>query len=135
MAAPVDRPGTRAAARHALLGVALALGTVAAPAGATPAAGRYEAVLCVRNADAPPNCGPAELSVRTGGQVRLQVSDIVWDLVLRDGQAAVVVSQGSVQLDEFNAPAEWSGPALRFVDNEKRLSYEVQIGAPRQVAR
>ena len=130
-----DRSRARASAWCAPFGVALALGVLAAPAGATPAAGRYDAVLCVRNADAPPNCGPAELSVRAGGQVRLQVSDIVWDLVVRDGLAAVVVTQGSVQLDEFDAPAEWSGPALRFVDNQKRLRYEVQIGAPRQVAR
>jgi len=130
-----QRIRTRAAARRALLGAALALGAVAASASATPAAGRYDAVLCVRNADGPPNCGPAELRIRAGGEVRLQVSDIVWDLVLRDGSAAVVVTQGSVQLDEFDAPAEWAGPALTFVDNQKRLRYEVQLGAPRQVAR
>jgi hypothetical protein len=130
-----DRSRTRAATRRVLLGAVLALGALAAAANAMPAAGRYDAVLCVRNADGPPNCGPAELSVHAGGELRLQVSDIVWDLVLRDGSAAVVVTQGSVQLDEFDAPAEWSGPALRFVDNQKRLRYEVQIGAPRQVAR
>ena len=135
MARAADCIRTHAAARRALPGVALALSLLATPAGAMPEAGRYEAILCVRNAEAAPNCGPAELSVRTGGQVRLQVSDIVWDLVLRDGLAAVVVTQGTVQIDEFNAPAEWSGPALRFVDSEKRLRYEVQIGAPRQVAR
>ena len=89
----------------------------------------------MRNADAAPNCGPAELSVRPDGQVRLQVSDIIYDLVLRGGLAAVVVTQGSVTLDEFDAPAEWAGPALRFVDAQKRLRYEVQLGAPRQAAR
>src|SRR5690349_13007438 len=78
------------------------------PGGAPPASGLYAATLCVTNAQQAPNCGPAELSVR-GPEVVLQVADIVWRLRITGRQAAVVVTQGSVQLDEFDAGAEWSG--------------------------
>jgi len=100
------------------------------PAGTPPAAGRYAATLCVTSAAQAPNCGPAELSVR-GPDVVLQVADIVWRLRLTGRQAAVVVTQGSVQIDEFDAGAEWSGASLRFDDDDKRIRYEVQLGARR----
>lgn len=100
------------------------------PAGTPPAAGRYAATLCVTSAAQAPNCGPAELRVR-GPDVVLQVADIVWRLRVKGRQAAVVVTQGSVQIDEFDAGAEWSGASLRFADDDKQLRYEVQLGARR----
>src|SRR5438445_625155 len=113
-------------ARRLFLGAALACGAAAAhaaapdepPAGVPLAAGRYAATLCVTSAAQTPNCGPAELSVR-GADVVLQVSDIVWRLRVKGRQAAVVVTQGSVQIDEFDAGAEWSGASLRFDDDDK----------------
>ena len=94
------------------------------------AAGRYAATLCVTSAAQVPNCGPAELSVR-GPDVVLQVADIAWRLHLNGRQAVVVMTQGSVQIDQFDTGAEWSGASLRFHDDDKRVRYEVQIGARR----
>jgi hypothetical protein len=123
----------RGTARAAALASLLTL--TAGLADALPAPGRYEAILCVRNAGAAPNCGPADFRVHAGGEVVLQVSDIVYRLLVRGSQAAVVVTQGTVQIDEWDGAAESSDSSLHFVDDEKRLSYEVQIGAPRRVAR
>ena len=106
----------------------------AAPAAAqaAPAAGRYEATLCVTSASLAPSCGPAQVDVRPGGGVLVQVSDIVYRLRIRTGQAAVVVTQGTMQIDEFDAGAEWTGNSLRFADADKNVSYEVQIGGVRR---
>jgi len=124
--------------RGLLLGAAIA--TVASqaraaapdepPAGVPPAAGRYAATLCVTSAAQPPNCGPADVSVR-GPDVVLQVADIVWRVRVKGRQAAVVITQGSVQIHKFDAGAEWSGGSLRFADDDKQLRYEVRLGARR----
>jgi len=132
------RSGARAAVLCAAFAVAAASAGTAAraaapdepPPGTPPASGRYAATLCVTSASQTPSCGPAELSVR-GPDVVLQVADIVWRLRLSGRQAAVVVTQGSVQIDEFDAGAQWSGASLRFDDDDKRLRYEVQVGARR----
>jgi len=121
-----------------LLGAALAAGAAAALAaapeepvpGTLPAAGRYDATLCVTSSGQAPNCGPADLSVR-GPDVVLQVADIAWRLRVNGHQAAVVVTQGSIQIDRFDTDAEWSSASLRFDDDDKRVRYEVQIGARR----
>ena len=122
-------------ARHA--GNALRVGIlVSAPAltwaQALPATGRYEATLCVSSASLAPSCGPAEVDVRPGGNVSVRVSDIVYRLRVRTGQAAVIVTQGTMQIDEFEAGAEWTGDALRFADAEKKVHYAVQIGSLRR---
>jgi hypothetical protein len=51
-------------------------------------------------------------------------------LRVKGHQAAVVVTQGSVQIDRLGSGAEWSGASLRF-DDDKRVRYEVQVGARR----
>lgn len=122
----------RAGARSRGGSAALALACFAVAAGAAPAAGRYEATLCVSNAARAPSCGPAEVDVRPGGNVRVQVSDIVYRLRVRTGQAAVVVTQGAMQIDEFHAGAEWAGTSLRFADEEKQVRYEVRVGPLRR---
>ena len=104
---------------------------IAGAAIAAPAPGRYDATLCVSSAALASSCGPAEVDVRASGAVWVQVSDIVYRLRIRPGQAIVVVTQGTMQIDEFDAGAEWSGSALRFADADKQVRYEVQVGAPR----
>ena len=101
------------------------------PALAAPAPGRYDATLCVSSGALASSCGPAEVDVRAGGAVWVQVSDIVYRLRIGPGQAIVVVTQGTMQIDEFDAGAEWSGASLRFADADKQVRYEVQVGSPR----
>jgi len=106
-------------------------GILALPAVAAPAPGRYDATLCVSSAALAASCGPAEVDVRASGAVWVQVSDIVYRLRISPGQAVVVVTQGTMQIDEFDAGAEWSGSSLLFADADKQVRYEVQVGSPR----
>ena len=120
------------------LATTMALATTAfavRAAPAVPAAGRYDATLCVNSAAQAPSCGPAELDVRPGGHVRVQVSDITYRLRVLSGKAAVVVTQGAMQIDEFDTGAEWAGTSLRFADDEKRVRYEVKVGPLKRTAK
>ncbi|MDQ6681433.1 MAG: hypothetical protein M3Y67_10800 [Pseudomonadota bacterium] len=99
---------------------------------AAPTVGRYEATLCVSHAAQPRSCGPADVDVRAGGSVDVQVSDIVYRLHPTGPQAGVVVTQGAMQIDEFESGADWAGSSLRFADADKQVRYEVQIGAPKR---
>ena len=119
---------TAALLRPSAICLAAAVGTSAI---AAPAPGRYDATLCVSSAALASSCGPAEVDVRASGAVWVQVSDIVYRLRISPGQAIVVVTQGTMQIDEFDTGAEWSGSALRFADADKQVRYEVQVGAPR----
>ena len=112
-----------------------ALILAASAATASPHAGHYDATLCVRNAAQAPNCGPADLDVRPGGHVLVRVSDVVYRLRVRGSRSAVVITQGSMQLDEFDTAAAWAGTSLRFVDDEKQVRYEVQVGRPRRATK
>jgi len=117
------------------LTAAAAFTPASSAAAAAPPNGRYDATLCVANAGQPPSCGPADVVLRAGGSVRVQVSDIVYRLQIRSGQAAIVVMHGAMQIDEFDAEAHWEATTLRFADAEKHLHYEVQVGAPKGSAR
>ena len=110
---------------------ALAAGLVAATAVAAPAPGRYDATLCVSSAALATSCGPAEVDVRSSGAVSVQVSDIVYRLRVSTAPSVVVVTQGTMQIDEFDAGAQWSGSSLRFADADKQVRYEVQVGPAR----
>ncbi|MEO6743369.1 MAG: hypothetical protein ABIS28_03075 [Caldimonas sp.] len=110
---------------------AWAAGLLATPVVAAPAPGRYDATLCVSSAALAASCGPAEVDVRSSGAVWVQVSDIVYRLRVSTAQSVVVVTQGTMQIDEFDAGAEWSGTSLRFADADKQVRYEVQVGSPR----
>ena len=118
---------------HAVLGWSAvgAASLLALPAYAAPAPGRYDATLCVSSAALAASCGPAEVDVRASGAVWVQVSDIVYRLRISPATSVVVVTQGTMQIDEFDAGAEWSGSALRFADADKQVRYEVQVGSPR----
>src|SRR5829696_1140174 len=131
MAGPSGRLG-RGGVKLLLVGAVGASCAASAAAQTVPAAGRYEATLCVSSASQAPSCGPAQVDVRPGGSVLVQVSDIVYRLRIRTGQAAVVVTQGTMQIDEFDAGAEWAGNSLRFADADKNVNYEVQIGGARR---
>ena len=127
-----------AASRHvATMGgcAVWAAGVLAATAVAAPAPGRYDATLCVSSAALAASCGPAEVDVRSSGVVWVQVSDIVYRLRISPAQSVAVVTQGTMQIDEFDASAEWSGSSLRFADADKQVRYEVQVGAPRAAAK
>mgnify|MGYP001599246199 FL=1 len=115
--------------------VAGALMLAASATTASPHAGHYDATLCVRNATQAPNCGPADVDVRAGGHVLVRVSDVVYRLRVRGSRSEVVITQGSMQLDEFNTGAEWVGTSLRFADDEKQVRYEVQVGAQKRTAK
>ncbi|MEO7336991.1 MAG: hypothetical protein ABIV63_10460 [Caldimonas sp.] len=117
------------------LGTALVLAAIGASVAAAPAAGRYRGTLCVAASDQPRSCGPAEVDIRPGGAVDVRVSDIVYRLQVRSGKAAVIVMHGTMQIDEFNAGAEWSAESLRFADDEKRVRYEVRVEPARAPAK
>ena len=107
------------------------IAVAAAPAWAAgPAPGRYEAQLCVATAaSAPPSCGTAELDVRSATRGEVRVADVVYRLHLRPAQLDVATMHGTMQIDEFSAAYEWQGDVLRFVDADKKASYEVKTGA------
>jgi len=116
--------------RAAAACVASMLAAAMATAGAAaPAAGHYDAHLCVATGVAGPSCGPAEVELRANGEARVQVADIVYRLQLNSSQIEVVLMQGTMQLDEFVANYEWVGRSLRFDDKGKNARYEVRLGA------
>ena len=80
---------------------------------------------------ATPTCGPADAQVLRGNRVLVRISDIVYRLKLNSSQAEVVLMHGAMQIDEFVANYEWAGPALEFVDTDKRTRYELRLGAAR----
>jgi len=117
-----------AAGRAALAAFTLA-GCDAADA-MPPAPGRYTAQLCVGALDAAPSCGPVELEWRSAARARLRISDMVYTLRLRTSQVEVALQHGAMQIDEFTAVYEWQGDALRFVDADKSVRYELRRTAP-----
>ncbi len=101
------------------------------PAGAAsraaPAPGRHQAELCVATKPKPLVCGPTQADLRSDGQLRLRVDDIVYTLQLRSSQVEVVVMHNVVQIDEFTVPYQWVGNKLRFADDDRNSQYEVRF--------
>ena len=112
---------------------AAAAAVAAAPA-APPTPGRYAAQLCVTLSSAAPNCGAAEVEWQRNGNARVQVSDIRYRLRLHSSQVDVVMTHGTMQIDEFTSTFEWVGSSLRFVDAARNAHYELRLGE-RRVAR
>jgi len=108
----------------------------ASAAGAnTPAPGRYDGQFCVTVAsDSAASCGPAEVDVLRGRELRVRISDIVYRLRLHSSQVEVVLMHGTMQIDEFVAAYDWAGTALQFHDLDKRTHYELRL-TPRAPAR
>ena len=118
------------------VGVLLLLACIAS-ARAEPAPrltpGRYDAELCVANPrSAPPSCGTLELRVLSPRRYELRLADVAYRLDLRSSQLALVIRQGTMQLDEFDADYAWEGGALRFDDPDKDIGYRVRPGARRR---
>jgi hypothetical protein len=117
----------RAGLALAGFGALLSIAPAAAPA--MPAAGHYDARLCVSVADQAPNCGDAQARLAPAGRLQLQVSDIVYRLHFRATKVEVLTMHGSMQIDEFTTAFDWAGPVLHFSDPDKAVRYEVQLGA------
>jgi hypothetical protein len=118
-----------AAAASMLAAAAFAVPALSA---AAPAAGYYDAQLCVATSSAGPSCGPAEVELRANGEARVRVADIVYRIQLNSSQVEVVLMQGTMQLDEFVASYEWVGRSLLFDDKDKNARYEVKLGELRR---
>ena len=132
-----DVPRLRPAARARLVaGLLLALAALppwaapapAAPTAARPVPGRYAAQLCVTTIPAPSNCGPAQVELRRGGAVHVRVDDLVYHLKLHRGRIDLMLMHGAVEIDDFVAPYQWSGPLLQFIDADRGVLYEVRFG-------
>ncbi len=103
---------------------ALSAGAVAQTA---PPPGRHQAELCVATKPKPLVCGPTQAELRSDGQLRLRVDDIVYTLQLRSSQVEVVVMHNVVQIDEFTVPYQWVGNTLQFADDDRNSQYEVRF--------
>jgi hypothetical protein len=114
----------RTTARRVLVASLLAATAVQA----APVPGRYDGRLCVATAARAPECGPARLELRRADLALVQVSDILYSLMLTGSQVDVVLKHGAMQIDGFTAGYEWKGSALHFVDTDKGVRYEVQFG-------
>jgi hypothetical protein len=113
---------------HAVAGLLIAASAAAAD---PPAAGRYDAQLCVTLGAAAPSCGPADAQVQRGNRVRVRISDIEYRLQLHSSQLDVVMMHGAMQIDGFVANYAWTpGPALEFVDADKHTRYELRLTPP-----
>ena len=103
-----------------------------AQADTAPAAGRYTGQLCVANRASEPQCGPANVVLHNPRQAELRISDMRYSLTLHSSQVDVVLKHGAMQIDGFTGTYEWAGTGhnrtLRFVDADKRVTYEVQFG-------
>lgn len=127
-AARAAGPGAAPGAGSAVgTGVGPGIGSVTGPGGG-PGVGTYEARLCVATAAQPPSCGPAEAEWRAGGWARVRVSDIAYQLQLRDSQVDVTTWHGAMEIDGFTANVARTGRTLRFTDPDKNVNYEVTWG-------
>lgn len=120
--------------RHPIAALAgLLLIGAAGPAAAQPAEpGRYAARMCVASLTdeaRAPDCGAVELWWQRGRRAQLRVSDISYRLQLHSSQVDVVLMHGAMQIDEFTGIYEWAGSTLRFIDRDKNLRYDLEVGA------
>ena len=99
--------------------------------GAPPPAGHYDAVLCVTVAAQPAQCGPVSAEVGPAGQTLVRVSDIAYRLEIYGDQLGITLFHGTMQIDGFFAPYQWSSQRLQFIDTEKATRYELKLGARR----
>jgi hypothetical protein len=111
------------------------LGGFTTAANAAPAAGSYDAQLCVATSAAAPSCGPAQVDLQAGGAARVRVSDFVYRLKLNSSQVEVALMHGAMLVDEFVAVYEWAGNSLQFVDADKNARYELKLGERQAAAK
>jgi len=99
--------------------------------GMPPPPGHYDAVMCVAVAGAQPSCGPVRADVGGAGQALVRVSDIAYRLQVIADQLGVTLFHGTMQIDGFFAPYQWSGNTLQFSDPDKGTRYEMKLGTRR----
>ena len=110
--------------------------TAASPAGELlkgqpPAAGQYDAVMCVTVGTTPATCGPVSAAIGEGGLALVRFSDIAYRLQVYADQLGVTLFHGTMQIDGFFAPYQWQGSTLQFNDIEKATRYEMKLGTRR----
>jgi len=108
---------------------AVVLPGLAPHAVAAPAAGHYEATLCVAVAQKPPQCGPADVRWDGSGYASVRINDLDYRLWLAPGKLIVILMHGSMQVQEFDTAYAWQDHTLKFADTERELGYEVTLGA------
>jgi hypothetical protein len=99
--------------------------------GLPPSPGHYDAVMCVTVGDAQASCGAVTADIGAAGQALVRVSDIAYRLQVHADQLGVTLFHGTMQIDGFFAPYQWSGNNLQFSDPEKGTRYELKIGTRR----
>ena len=99
--------------------------------GSPPPPGHYDAVMCVTVAGAQPSCGSVTADVGGAGQALVRVSDIAYRLQVVADQLGVTLFHGTMQIDGFFAPYQWSGSTLQFSDPDKGTRYEMKLGTRR----
>jgi hypothetical protein len=99
--------------------------------GLPPPPGHYDAVMCVTVGAGPASCGPVTVDIGSAGQALVRVSDIAYRLEVYADQLGVTLFHGTMQIDGFFAPYQWSGNSLQFSDPEKGTRYEVKLGTRR----
>ena len=77
--------------------------------GLPPPPGHYDAVMCVTVGGAPASCGPVTADIGGAGQALVRVSDIAYRLQVHADQLGVTLFHGTMQIDGFFAPYQWSG--------------------------
>lgn len=111
-----------------------ATGSSAGMPKAAPAAGQYDARMCVTVNTQPAQCGAADAQVSPEGELRLRVHDITYLLSFEQGVLLGVTLHGSMQVAEFVSSYRWSGDTLMFGDGPRGLQYEVQLRPPGHAA-
>ncbi len=129
----MSRTGVAGLCLSTALLASVAPATVAAPRSAPPP-WHARAELCVATPVDSPRCGPAQADRLADGTIRLRIDDVAYQLQLRSHQVDVVLMHGAMQVDDFSAPFEWIGEALRFVDATRGLRYEIRFPAGRPSA-
>ena len=101
------------------------------PVAAQPAAGHYDARLCVSVNTTAQQCGPVTVDIGEAGQALVRVSDIAYRLEVYGEQLGVTLFHGPMQIDGFFATYQWSTTQLLFTDTEKNTRYELKLGTRR----
>lgn len=109
----------------ALLLLSVLLAGCAAPR-SRPADGLYAGELCVATGTQARNCGAADVSL-SNRRAKVRVSDLVYDLLLEEGELELMLVHGTMLVDVFSAPYVWDGRYLLFVDQERRVHYRVRF--------
>ena len=94
-----------------------------------PRDGAFDGELCVASGSGPLSCGPAKVSL-SNGRAKVRVSDFIYDLMLEDGQLALMLIHDRTLVDTWSASYSWDYHFLRFIDQERRVFYRVRFANP-----